>query len=76
MGDGFLAYNSYLPIATQTLLKRSKNPHDDPKASAVGLLVLDKFPDKATHLSNFLPLSLRASEAEEVKKGIKFQPLV
>ena len=75
VGDGFLAYNSYLPVATQKLLTRSKDPNDDPKASAAGQLVLDKYPGKATHWSNFLPLYLRASEAEEVKQGIKFQPL-
>ncbi len=74
-GDGYSAYSSYLPATTQVLLKRSIDPQDEPKASAVAQLVLDKYPGKATHWSNFLPLYLRASEAEEVKQGIKFQPL-
>lgn len=80
VGDGFSTYanylSSHLPLAAQALVHKPTPAHDNPKASAVAKLVLDKYPSQSMHWSKFLPLYLRASEAEEVKQGIKFQPLV
>ena len=80
VGDGFSTYANYLstnlPLAVQGLIHKPNPTHDDPKANAVAKLVLSKYPDQSMHWSKFLPLYLRASEAEEVKQGIKFQPLI
>lgn len=80
VGDGFSTYANYLsanlPLAVQGLVHKPNPAHDDPKANAVASLVLDKYLSQSMHWSKFLPLYLRASEAEEVKQGIKFQPLI
>ncbi len=76
VGDGYAAYFQYLPEEIQNLIRRPLQPFDDPHATAAGKLVFDKYLDNSNHWSNLLPLYLRSSEAEEVRNGIKFQPLV
>ena len=75
VGDGHAAYSQYLQPSTNALIKRPAAPQDEPKANAISKLILSRS-NEATHWSNFLPLYLRASEAEEVQQGIKYQSLV
>ena len=75
VGNGYAAYSQYFQPGTNALIKRPADPQDEPKANAISKLILSRSIE-ATHWSNFLPLYLRASEAEEVQQGIKFQPLV
>lgn len=75
VGDGYAAYSQYLQPHTKAQINRPEQPHDEPKASAVAKLITSRS-SQAIHWSNFLPLYLRASEAEEVQQGIKYQPLV
>ncbi len=77
-GDGYIAYAEYLSnhlnSKTKSFIHRPAQLLDEPVASATADLVIQKAAF-ATHWSNFLPLYLRASEAEEVQQGIKYQPL-
>lgn len=74
-GDGFLAFEKYfVETGLSKKMLRAETAYDYPKAEVMGvlsakqLLTQMKWPD-------LLPLYIRASEAEENLKGIKFQAL-
>ena len=75
VGDGFNVYSKYFSPELLLLIEREPQPLDEPKASAVAALVLEKV-QQSIHWSELLPLYLRSSEAEENSQGIKFQPLI
>ena len=76
VGDGYENYRAYFSDSFEKKIHREQKPQDYPLASTLGLLseTLSK-----THPTldwkSFLPLYLRASEAEENLKGILFTPL-
>lgn len=76
VGDGYENYRAYFSDSFAKKIHREQKPQDYPLASTLGLLseTLSK-----THPTldwkSFLPLYLRASEAEENLKGILFTPL-
>lgn len=76
VGDGWDAYQEYLP--TEITEKMERNPHlpDEPLASTLGLLAEFHAQNGRTlDWNSFLPLYIRASEAEETKRGILISPL-
>lgn len=75
VGDGYLVYQKYFSPQIHKLIQRPEASHDEPSARAVAEIVLRQA-TFSKHWSELLPLYLRASEAEENIKGIKFQPLV
>lgn len=79
LGDGYLAYEDYLKTHVSSNLKRPEKPNDFPIATTLCHLFTHKktqdFADSKFHWSNLIPIYLRASEAEENLKGIKYQPL-
>lgn len=75
VGDGYPIYAKYFSTALLDLLVRQPTSEDEPRASAVGVLVLEKL-NFSQHWSELLPMYLRSSEAEENSQGIKFQPLI
>ncbi|MBC7466008.1 MAG: tRNA (adenosine(37)-N6)-threonylcarbamoyltransferase complex dimerization subunit type 1 TsaB [Bdellovibrio sp.] len=74
VGDGFTTYSKYFDSKLMTLISRDLAPEDDPKAFAAQYFVF-QLTLKPIHWASLLPLYLRASEAEENLKGIKFQAL-
>lgn len=74
VGDGYLAYEKYFSASLKSKILRPQNPIDFPKADAVAILSFLNS-SGAAHWSKILPIYLRASEAEENLKGIKYQPL-
>lgn len=85
VGDGFLDYNDYLMEHFEKLIVRpnskpdqniEKNGLDFPKASTLAKIAFSKFKNNSTvDWKSFLPLYIRASEAEENKQGVVFTPL-
>jgi len=77
VGDGFKAYEKYFSKEIFKSLKRYEDlALDYPTASGLGQLAYKKIKTNETKDWNFiLPLYIRASEAEENKKGIVFIPL-
>lgn len=75
VGDGFTTYNKFFDPAILGFISRDAHPEDEPKALAAQHFVFQNNL-KTLHWSALLPLYLRASEAEENLKGIRFQPLV
>lgn len=79
LGDGYSTYNNFFPKETIPLLKRLETSSDYPLASSLGILAYDLFtknyPSTTFEWNLFTPLYLRASEAEENKKGILYSPL-
>ncbi|MFP5520216.1 MAG: tRNA (adenosine(37)-N6)-threonylcarbamoyltransferase complex dimerization subunit type 1 TsaB [Bdellovibrionia bacterium] len=77
VGDGWQSYESYLPHNLKALLVRPEGEFFDyPTASALARLASLKLKSNETNdWKLFTPLYIRASEAEESKKGIKIQPL-
>ena len=78
VGDGYLAYAQYFSHQSNDFISRPIKMDgvnsDEPTARAAGLVAMRRF-SEAQHWSKILPLYLRSSEAEEVKKGITYQPL-
>lgn len=79
LGDGFATYNNFFPQETIPFLKRIESSSDYPLASSLGILAYHHFvknyPSRTFEWNLFTPLYLRASEAEENKKGILYSPL-
>ncbi len=79
LGDGFLVYEKYLSEDVKKLCQRPAQLVDYPSAKIAGQIALElwnkKSPDSTFEWNLISPLYLRASEAEENKKGIKYTPL-
>lgn len=79
LGDGYLAYENYFQTHLKIKLKRDPEVSDFPVASTLCHLFKNRkntdFVSAEYHWSRLIPLYLRASEAEENLKGIKYQPL-
>lgn len=75
VGDGYITYSKYFDKRLTRFITRENEPIDDPKALAAKHFIFENsiIPQ---HWSTLIPLYLRASEAEENLKGIRFQPLV
>ncbi len=78
IGDGFSTYNNFFPQETIPFLKRLGTSSDYPLASSLGILAYHHFSknylSKTFEWNLFTPLYLRASEAEENKRGILYSP--
>lgn len=74
VGDGFSTYEKYFSKELIQKMRRPLNPIDEPNAKALGALIIAGA-EKIVPWSEILPLYLRASEAEENRQGIRFQPL-
>lgn len=74
VGDGVAAYGKYFPESVKKFQLRPVYALDEPNAESLGELAFNNV-DKQKHWSELLPLYLRASEAEENLKGIRYQPL-
>ena len=76
VGDGFLTYKSFLPENILTKMLRPSGVIDDPSAESLGLITYKKFQQGLTlDWKSTKPLYIRASEAEETKRGIVWSPL-
>ena len=79
VGDGFIAYENYFSADVKALCTRPVGLADYPSADVTGRLALGLWNERSTDSTyewNLIsPLYLRASEAEENKKGIKYEPL-
>lgn len=79
VGDGFSIYESHFDSSVKALCRRSNNLIDFPTAQMAGQLATQIWTEsKATSTFEWnliSPLYLRASEAEENRKGIKYTPL-
>lgn len=76
VGDGWDAYHEYFPAELAAKMHRDLDLLDHPHAKTLGLLA-EKRALKGQTLSwqSFVPLYIRASEAEETKRGILISPL-
>lgn len=74
VGDGLTAYEKYFSEDIKKNQLRPVYPVDEPNAQSLGEMAFKNL-DKKTHWSELTPLYLRASEAEENLKGIRYQPL-
>lgn len=76
VGDGWDAYHQYFPEELLKLCRREASVPDYPEAKTLALLA-EKRAQKGQTLdwNSFVPLYIRASEAEETKKGILITPL-
>lgn len=79
VGDGYLVYESYFGSDLKKLCHRPSSLLDYPTAKMTGHIAHEiwtqKSPDSTFEWNLISPLYLRASEAEENKKGIKYTPL-
>lgn len=79
VGDGYSAYEEYFLKNFEKKMLRNNSVLDFPVASTLCHLFArhqkEVFSDKKYHWSILTPIYLRASEAEENLKGIKYQPL-
>jgi N6-L-threonylcarbamoyladenine synthase/tRNA threonylcarbamoyladenosine biosynthesis protein TsaB len=76
VGDGWEAYQEYFPEEVHKKLHRQSDLPDHPLAKTLGLMAERR--GKQGHTldwKSFIPLYIRASEAEETKKGILISPL-
>lgn len=77
-GDGYNTYEKYISDEVKKNIIRIPEVSDESHAKNLGLLAqakLSQDPSVAQAWHQLLPLYLRASEAEENLKGIKYQPL-
>ena len=79
VGDGYTVYQPHLSDQIKPLCLRPTGLYDHPTAEMTGRLAKQIWNENKSN-STFewnliLPLYLRASEAEENKKGIKYTPL-
>jgi tRNA threonylcarbamoyladenosine biosynthesis protein TsaB len=76
VGDGWADYFDYFPEELKALLVRQPDLSDAPLASTLGQLAHQRLIQGQTmDWKSFVPLYIRASEAEESKKGIIISPL-
>lgn len=76
VGDGWSTYHEYFPGELLQRLTRPPDSEDYPLARHVGSLALQLLKTGQTFdWKSVLPLYIRASEAEETKKGILISPL-
>lgn len=79
VGDGYPTYEKYFSPELKKFMHRTQAPQDFPTSDCLGQLAYNKFlreNNPSTFEWNlFTPLYLRASEAEENKKGILYSPL-
>ncbi|MGZ3743955.1 MAG: tRNA (adenosine(37)-N6)-threonylcarbamoyltransferase complex dimerization subunit type 1 TsaB [Pseudobdellovibrionaceae bacterium] len=76
VGDGFETYQEYLPENLKRQLHRNDQLSDFPLAETLGLLAEKRAQQGQTiEWNSFVPLYIRASEAEENKRGIIISPL-
>jgi N6-L-threonylcarbamoyladenine synthase/tRNA threonylcarbamoyladenosine biosynthesis protein TsaB len=76
VGDGFETYQEYLPKDLLKYLHRDSQFSDFPQAETLGLLAEKRAQqNKTIEWNSFVPLYIRASEAEENKRGIIISPL-
>lgn len=77
VGDGWETYHEYFPDALKSKMHRDSTIPDYPHARTLGVMA-EKRAQSGQELSSwksFVPLYIRASEAEETKKGILITPL-
>jgi tRNA threonylcarbamoyladenosine biosynthesis protein TsaB len=75
-GDGYLAYEKFIPDSLKSKMIRPQNPQDYPHAKSIGVLGLEKLKKGLTLDWKLLnPLYIRSSEAEETAQGIVWSPL-
>ncbi|MBO9668431.1 MAG: tRNA (adenosine(37)-N6)-threonylcarbamoyltransferase complex dimerization subunit type 1 TsaB [Bdellovibrio sp.] len=76
VGDGWDAFHEYFPEELKTKMHRDSSFPDEPFAKTLGLMAEKRGQRGQTLDWNlFTPLYIRASEAEETKKGILITPL-
>ncbi|MNJ91176.1 tRNA threonylcarbamoyladenosine biosynthesis protein TsaB [compost metagenome] len=76
IGDGWEAFNEYFPESLKTLCHRDEKFSDYPEAKTLGLMAEMRAKRGQTlDWKSFIPLYIRASEAEESKQGILISPL-
>ena len=79
VGDGWLSYVNFFPSEFRRYLHRPTSPQDYPTAATLGILAEKKYLHKNSNSTfewkSFVPLYIRASEAEENKRGILLKPL-
>ncbi len=76
VGDGWEAFHSYFPEKLSRLCHRDNRLSDYPLAETLGLLSEKHAREgKTLDWKSYIPLYIRASEAEESKRGILISPL-
>lgn len=76
VGDGFDVYEKYFSENLKSKCLRLQNSSDHPTAESLGLIAsIAKNQPLFYTWEKLVPIYLRASEAEEVKAGIKYQAL-
>ena len=71
VGDGYVAYQAFLPENIRAKLLRPDEISDYPTATSLGLLAADQIASGLTlDWKSTKPLYIRSSEAEETKRGI------
>ncbi|MBC7371505.1 MAG: tRNA (adenosine(37)-N6)-threonylcarbamoyltransferase complex dimerization subunit type 1 TsaB [Bdellovibrionaceae bacterium] len=76
VGDGFDTYREYLSEDFKKFLVRDSEYSDYPTAETLGLLAERRaLAHQTIEWNSFIPLYIRASEAEESKRGIIISPL-
>lgn len=76
VGDGFEVYREFLPTELLDQLQRPTHPSDFPLAGTLGRLAEQRLKQGLTlDWKSFVPLYIRASEAEENKQGLLFKSL-
>lgn len=76
VGDGWETYHEYFPEELAQKMHRPTEPRDYPEARTLALMSEKRALNKQTlDWKSFIPLYIRASEAEETKKGILISPL-
>jgi universal bacterial protein YeaZ len=76
VGDGWEAFHEYFPEELSAKLVRDEKYSDEPHARTLGMMA-HRYALKGQTLDwkSFTPLYIRASEAEETKRGILITPL-
>lgn len=76
VGDGWEAFHEYFPETLAQRMHRNPDVPDTPLATTLGLMAERRAQNGQTlDWKSFVPLYIRASEAEETKKGILISPL-
>ncbi|MFS4458819.1 tRNA (adenosine(37)-N6)-threonylcarbamoyltransferase complex dimerization subunit type 1 TsaB [Bdellovibrio sp. HCB2-146] len=76
VGDGWEAFHEYFPAELSAKMTRNSSLEDSPHASTLAMLAYERAKQGQTlDWKSFVPLYIRASEAEETKKGILITPL-
>ncbi|KYG68869.1 tRNA threonylcarbamoyladenosine biosynthesis protein TsaB [Bdellovibrio bacteriovorus] len=76
VGDGWEAYSEYFPEELMKKFSRDPQLPDHALASTLGLMAERRaLSGRTLDWKSFVPLYIRASEAEETKKGILISPL-